>query len=56
MGYLVLSFENANLIRSVSISKKTKKRTGAKQTHLLIHGGELTGNTNIEKVLDATGT
>lgn len=55
MGYLVLRFENANLIRSVSISKKTKKRTGTKQTHLLIHGGELTDNTNIEKVLDATG-
>ena len=55
MGYLVLRFENANLIRSVSISKKTKKRTGTKQNHLLIHGGELTDNTNIEKVLDATG-
>lgn len=55
MGYLVLKFENANLIRSVSISKKTKKRTGAKQTHLLIHGGESNGMSNIERVLDATG-
>lgn len=50
MGYLVLKFENANLIRSVSISKKTKK-----PTHLLIHGGESNGMSNIERVLDATG-
>ena len=55
MGYLILKFENANLIRSVSISKKTKRRVEAQQTHLLIHGGELLNNSNIEKVTDATG-
>lgn len=56
MGYLLLKFENANLIRSISISKKTKSRSTSKQTHLLIHGGEsVNGTTNIEKVNDATG-
>lgn len=56
MGYLLLKFENANLIRSISISKKTKSRSTIKQTHLLIHGGEsVNGTTNIEKVNDATG-
>lgn len=56
MGYLLLRFENANLIRSISISKKTKSRSTNKQTHLLIHGGEsVNGTTNIEKVNDATG-